>query len=422
LLELGEGTLSPDAVRAAYVRRAQIARLGVDPDGFMRLRVAFECLSRAAGAPSDEVTASRAWLATEPDSQDARWTLLSYFQYGSRPEALPILCEGAERRPDEFLDELLFHFPEKVQAGVLRGARDGAGYGRLLLIADVHAVQGRPADALEIFRAALVVADLRSPAALKLATRPIFSLHEHAQIGPASEALSLLKDRVGQAALEAQKNIDWATATTFRIADELDRLGPSIPLDFRQVAARAVRRGDFENAPYDARFAMSLLKPREGRKLSERLKREAPTLAKTLGLDLRLEQMRPTGTPNFRIPIRLGLPIAVVGLALALRIHGIQKRRREFDEILRSAGHDFVEKSLGDIRTQIERDCEVPDSTKCQYWRTFFSNGNQNVDGGTVPDAHEQEGQLGLDDIGTIGTRSTSPKTRHHPVRGHDLP
>ena len=422
LLELPEGPVPPEAVRGAYLRRARAVRLDVDPDGFVMLRGAYELLSRGTGAPPDEVAAMRAALGAQPDSADERWRLLSYFPYGTRPEAFLILCEGAERQPEEFLDELLFYFPERVPAGILVGARDGAGFGRLLLIADVHAVQGRPADALGIFRTALAAADLHSPTTLKLAARPVFSLHEHAQIDAAREALALLKQRAGQPALDEARNLDWATATSFKIADELDQLGLSLPLDLRQVAARAAKRGDFDNTPYEAHFATELLKPREVRKLSARLKFEAPTLAKILGLDRKVDQLNPSGTQDFRIPVRWGLLIAVPVLVAAFKIHKIQRDRREIDQILSSAGKDFVQKTLGDMRKQIEDDCADPNSERCVHWRKFFSDGRQNADGGTVVDPYDPDGGLMWEeDTGTNGTPPRSRTTRRHPVRGHDL-
>ena len=394
--------MPPGVVRSAYVRRARAVRLDVDPGGFVRLREAYELLSRGAVTPPDEVVAARAALRAQLDSVDARWMLLSYFSYGARPEAPAILREGVELRPDEFLDELMFHFPEKVPPEILQGARGGARFGRLLLIADVHAVQGRPADALEVFKTALAAADLHSPATLKLAAGPVFSLHEHAQIDAAQEALALLKQRAGQAVVDVG-NVDWETATRFHIADELGRLGSSLPLDLRQVAARAAKRGDFANAPHNARSAIGTAKPRDVRRLSERLKLEAPALTKILGLDLKVDRLPPPGTPNFRIPVRWGVSVAGVALLVAFKIHRVQERSREIDQILGESGKVLINKTVGDARRQVEKDCVDPNSERCQHWRMFFSNGSDSADGGTAARVMERDGGSGLTNVGPVG-------------------
>jgi hypothetical protein len=100
------------------------------------------------------------------------------------PEAFDVLLEGAARQPDQFVDELLFHFPDKVPAEVIAWATGAAGIGRLILLADVHAEQGRPDQALETFRTALgMPGDWSARAILRLAVRPVFSLHAHARSG-----------------------------------------------------------------------------------------------------------------------------------------------------------------------------------------------------------------------------------------------
>ncbi|HET6148645.1 MAG TPA: hypothetical protein VFH68_14010 [Polyangia bacterium] len=412
--------MQPGAVGAAYLQRVQAVRLDINPDEFMRLRSAYELLSRGGTAPPGDVTAARAELAARPDAVDARWRLLSYFPYGTRPEAAPILGEGAERQPDAFLDELLFHFPEKVTGGVLRGAQHGAGFGRLLLIADVHAVQGRPAAALEVFRIAMSAADLHSPATLKLAARPVMSLHEHAQIDAAREALSLLKQRAGQAALDEARNLDWKMATIFKIADELGNLGLSLPFDLRQVAARAAKRGDFDNVPYEARAATGHLKPREVRRLSAQLKIEAPTLAKTFALDVPLK-----GTLDFRHPLSWVTIVVILLVVVRLALFVYRMTRDPMADTMKML--DSVTKEMVNGRVEeIRRACTDPDSERCRYYRTLFSNQARNEGGATGANPTRPDGGLELDEIGSIGAQSgtpgKSPTHPHQPRSAHAFP
>jgi hypothetical protein len=421
LLELAEDHAEPETVRSAYLRRVRDARLEIDPDGFTRLREAYELLIKGASSAPNEVASAREELAVHPDSVEARWKLLSYFPYSASPEALPILCHGAERQRNEFLDELLFHFPEKVPGPILHVARDGAAFGRLLLIADVHAIQGRPGEALEALRAALAAGDLHSPAMRKLAIRPVLSLQTHAQIDVAREALALVKQRAGQLALNAP-NIDWETATVFRVADELERLDASFPVDLRQVAARAAKGGDFANARYEAHFATRLLKPREVRKLSQQLQRDAPTLANVFGLTLTDEQLRPAGTPVVRIPIGWATFIVMTILFGSYQLHHSIQKRRQTDDLLKSVNEDL----LRGISKDIDQACMDPDSERCRYYRALLSNEGQ-ADAGTTTnragsdpfpeltgDPVGADGGVKLEDLGIIGKPQRPPALRRH--------
>jgi hypothetical protein len=404
LLEIEDGVTEPEEFRRAYLRRVGTARLEIDPGGFIGLRDAYEHLTHGAGTAVDEVTAAREELAAQPDAAEVRWRLLSYFPYGASPDAFAILREGVDLQPDEFLDELLFHFPEKVPAGILQGARAGAAFGRLLLIADVHATQGRSGEALEVLRDALAAGDLRSPGALRLATRPVFSLHAHAQIEAASEALALVKQTAGRLALDPTTN-DPQVATTFGIADELGRLGTSLPLDLRQVAASAAKRGDFENAPYEARFATRLLKPREVRKLSKQLAQDAPMLAKIFRLDLTEDQLRPAGIPRIKIPLGWGTVVVTLVLSLSWFAHQMRSTFSigDIEEMGNSALMELVTKA-------IQKDCADPNSEACNRW-DYEAREVRDRDAATVPD-----GGLTLPMIGHSPAR-IKPRSKTHKDR-----
>jgi hypothetical protein len=407
LIELGDGPAQPELVRRAYVRRAPAVRIDLDPGGFMRLRTAYELLTRGSGVPSSEVMATRAELFANPDSVDLRWRLLSYFPYGKGTEAFSILCEGAERRPDPFLDELLFHFPERVPAGILEAAHEAGGFGRLLLLADVHAVQGHPAKALESFRSAMTAADLHSSATMTLAARPIFSLHAHAQIDAANEALTLLKQRAGEMAMDARV-MDWKTQTIFKIADELRHLGSWFPLGLRQVAAGAAKNADFDNAPYEARFATGSLKPREVRRLSEQLNRESPALAKLLSLGLALNPADPIGRSDFRIRISWGAKI-LVAIGLLRLIFVLYRMARDPLADQKRLVKSIAAQLASDQAREIREACAHPDAERCRYLRALFSNQTSNPDSGTGVSATGPDGEPGIGTVGALPTSQPSP-------------
>ena len=424
LLGVGQGPAAAAQFRDAYLRQAPNVRLDADPDTFMGLREAFELLTHGAGAPVEEIAGARDSLAAEPDAEDARWRLLSCLSYSAGPEASSVLRDGAEREPDAFLDELMFHFPDRVPPELARRARNGAGPARLLLIADVEATQGRPAQALEALGAALAdMPTISSSALLRLAARPIFSLQAHIQVKPAAEALALLQTKMGAHALDGETG-DLATVTMFKIAQELGRLDETFPLDLRQVAARAAKLGDFQNAPYEARFAARLMKPLEVGELNKRLKRDAPTLAGILGLSLTEEQLRPRATPSVLVRDGWSPLLILVGIFGSWMVHAweqTQKDHRAFDELTNGLVHNTVD----DKKKQIERDCADPGSQECRQWVAFVPSlwtqlrdiGSPTLDPDGVVNSAPSSPDVGirLEDLPTIGKPGEPGQTRHRP-------
>jgi hypothetical protein len=361
LLAVPDGTEAGE-IRSAYLRRAVGVRLEEDPATFAGLREAYEILTHGAGAPPVELASARTALSNRPDDVEARWRLLAALPYGAGPEASAVLREGAERQPEAFLDELLLRFPDRVSAEVARRARDGAGVCRLLLLADAHATEGRPAEALEALRAALARANaIASPAVLKLALRPIFSLQIHVQIRPAQEALALVQARMTSSALDGSGS-DLQAATMFRVAVELAARDETFPLDLREVAARAAKQGDFQNAPYEAKYATRLLKADDVRRLKLLLKRDAPALAQILSLDLSEDQLRPQGTPRLRIPVPWGVLIVITLLYASWFIHKMRERPAINIE---KDGREIIESMA---RQMYQRDCADPNSEACHGW------------------------------------------------------
>lgn len=305
-------TADHSRIRTAYLGLVTAVSLDADPERFRRLRAAYELLNRGALGTTDETARARADLSNDPKDAMGRWRLLSCLPYHGTPEAAAVLLEGAEQSDATFFDELLFHFPEKVSSTVLAFlANNAISTTRRLLRADVDAVQGRPDKAIEALGAALNPTTTRmTPGLLNLALRPVFSLYAHAQNGAAQTALDLVRDHAG------------TTRThDFAIADELSRVVAWLPLDLVQVAAAAAKRGEIAEARYEARYAVRLLKRRALRRLTKQLKQQAPILSDGFALDLDEDKLRPTGTPNFRVPMYWGASMAFLAIYLTRIIH-----------------------------------------------------------------------------------------------------
>lgn len=193
-LGLGASVVGPDEVRNAYLQRVLATKLDADLDGFLGLRRAFEIASPGR-APDASVQAAREALAAAPGSREARWILLSMLSYAFEEEASATVLEGARLDPDGFLDELLLRFPAltppELVARVAVGSR--VPFGRQILLAVVHAEQGRPGAALETLAAALDAAGgCPHGLGLRLALRVVFALQATARDDAAAAALGMI--------------------------------------------------------------------------------------------------------------------------------------------------------------------------------------------------------------------------------------
>jgi hypothetical protein len=202
---------------------------------------------------------------------------------------------------------------------------------------------------------------------LRVALRPIFSLHARNHLDAAREAWTLVKDRAEGAMREAGQR-DAEVATMLAVAEDLARVAPTFPLDLRQVAALAGRQGEFRNAAYEARFVVGRLDPRELRIWRRRLPRETPALAKIFGLDLSEDQLRPTGTPNLRQEVGWPAVLVMTILVLAWRIHLVERNRLPFFDA--SAKSRQLIHGFPPFREKTELEvCGDPSSQTCLRWR-----------------------------------------------------
>jgi hypothetical protein len=433
-LQLAGDAGSRRQVRLAYLRLVRTTRLEADPERFWRLREAFELLERGptgaedegggeAGGGGEGGAAARAWPVVEPSdafgpyrdqlwrlprleqlelarqavralpgSVEARWTLLSFLKYGVGPEAFDVLSEGVASVPEEFLDELLLHFSPRVAPHVLSRAERGAGSARLMLVAGGHADQGRPAEADRVLRTALEMpADWSVPARFWLAWRPVFSLLARGQNEAAAGMLDLLRRGVGADALATVRR-DHPTAMILDVADELARLGREVPLELRQAAADAAKHVNFEHAATEARFAIRVLPRREVRRWQRRLAREAPVLAKVLGLDLTDEQLRPRGSPRLLIPVpwlTLALAVIVAGAFFVRRMtdNGVD---RFLEKTSREVTDQLIKQAVTEEMGKGSRGCPDPSDPACLPSRSpdgASGHDTRSQTSGPAPDA-----------------------------------
>ena len=391
-----------DDVRRAYLQRVRAVKLDVDVDGFVNLRRAFEtAASHVQQAPSARETllAARDAVIASPRSADARWNLLSLLPYAFDAEASAVVLEGARLDPDEFLDELSLHFPALVPPELLdvATARTGSPYGRTILVARVHAEQGRTAAALDALAAALTAAaSCPQPLGLRLALGVVFTLQATARDDAATTALGMI---AGSANLGPAASAP--SEVMLAIARELDRL-KDLPLELRQAAARAAQRDDLANLPYAARFATRNLDAGILRELRRRLRSEAPGLSQVLGLDLSEEQLRPAGTPTFRYAIGAGAFIPVVFMLIFL-YKRFTTPAIDMTKMLGEVHQEMVQKSLDEA-------CKDPNNDFCKFLLAQAIDGGRNdgADSDVGPDAGVAD-DAGVDTARPVGT----PRRRH---------
>ena len=359
-LGLAGSNLGVDDVPRAYVKRVRAVKLDADVDGFVNLRRAFETaaphLQRAPSA-RQALLAARDTVTASPRSADARWNLLSLLPYAFDAEASAVVLEGARLEPDEFLDELLLHFPALVPPELLdvATARTGSPFGRTILVARVHAEQGRTAAALDALAVALPAAsDYPRPLTLRLALGVIFALQATARDDAATIALGMITGSAPGAGPD-----DHHAETILAMARELDLLKGALPLELRQAAARAAQRDDLANLPYAARFATRNLDAGVLREVRRRLRSDGPVLSRVLALDLSEEQLRPAGTPNFRYAIGVGAFIPLV-LLLIFTYKRFTRPAIDVDKMLGEVHQQMVQKTLSEA-------CADPNSDFCKF-------------------------------------------------------
>jgi hypothetical protein len=399
-LGLGASVVDPDEVRSAYLQRVVATTLDADLDGFVGLRRALEIASpgRASGA---SIQAARQALAAAPGSREARWRLLSMLSYAFDGEASATVLEGARLDPDGFLDELLLHFPAiappDLVALVAAGSR--VSFGRQILLAVVHAEQGRPAAAVEALAAALNAVDgYPRRLVLRLALGVVFALQATVRDDAASAALGM----IDQSANSGPVAFESPPEPRLAMAHELASLKDSIPLELRQAAARAAQQDDLANLPYAARFAARNVDPSALRQLRRRLQSDAPVLARVLALDVPEDHLRPKGTPTFRYAIGAGAFVPLLML-IFYAYKRFTTPAVDVDKIMREVNQQLIHQTF-------DKACADPNSEMCRSLLAQTADGGQEDDGGAAASDAGLVGDGGLDVRRTAGTRR-----RHRP-------
>jgi hypothetical protein len=337
LLALGDEAVDAEGLHRAYLRKVKAHKPDVDPEGFARVREAYELLRRPApratpgavvsmggpragtpplrssepdpaggGAPPADpfgpfrerlrgsepegrAAIAREAVAALPRSVEARRVLLALVDPGDA-EALAVLSAGAALEPEPFLDELLWRFPDQIPVTFLeQAARDASSFGRMTLVADAQACQARGAESVATVRSSLEPIRQLNPRGLRLVLRPVFSLHAVGLPAAAGEAFAAVTEKTGRDTFDIA-HADHLTAILFSVADELGKLGPEMPVRLRQAAGRAAKSGNFDLLPMAGETALSQLTEFEARHWRARLRRNSPTLAKLFRFDRASQQ------------------------------------------------------------------------------------------------------------------------------------
>ena len=222
--ELGlEDGATPDAVRRAYLRGIKIRKPESDPEGFRRLRAAYELLTGdgyRSAQPFSEAT-----LETEPSLND--WTEPLETLPADEPEET---ANRFEEEPGDVLDN-----PDELD--------------ELIGQAEVLAARGQAAEAATCARRAVAAAEhgLSTPQFNRRVIRLILRLQAAGALLEAEEIYDELEDFFDRAGGEATL-ISQSTAVMWSLVNEIVRLSDDFPQGMRAAFALAVEAEDLDTA------------------------------------------------------------------------------------------------------------------------------------------------------------------------------
>jgi hypothetical protein len=282
LRELGlETGATPDEIRRAYLRGVKARKPEVDPEGFRRLREAYELLTQsgrsAAGAeapPGETVQEDplQRWIqslltdlgaaadaparieilrraaAERPDLPALRWRLAGELSAaGQADEAAAVLRHAAAAGMPGFLDELARSFPDLLNPSELSRLGWEDAPVALASLAEDHARRLDGAGAAEQMLRAMAAADaLGEPAQPTPGRVLILLLHLHrlGAVGAAALLFERFQERLRAAGGEATLIADPHRGFHYAAAGELHRLPPELHPGLRAAIAAACLAGD----------------------------------------------------------------------------------------------------------------------------------------------------------------------------------
>lgn len=287
--------LSPGApageIRRSYLRKLKTRKPEVDPEGFRRLREAYDLLTENAGFLSMRGTAPPAEPAQEPPppprplepspvvdiqrklaqidhpeerlavlrravrehprEEPLRWWLLRELEdCGLQEEALELLLSSDRAGLGGFLEHLASRYPDALTEDDLERLEASGNPEELTVAAEAWLVRGSPERAVETLFRAMAIADAADDPTTPEPGRIVAFLLYLQGEGDREEAERLqerFRERLRGAGREVDL-LDPQAAALWRIAQEIALLSPGFPDAIRTAIARAVANGSPEQA------------------------------------------------------------------------------------------------------------------------------------------------------------------------------
>jgi hypothetical protein len=331
LRELGiEAGATPEAIRRAYLRGVKTRKPETDPEGFRRLREAYELLTRADGPDFEEEPAA-------PPEPRVR-----------RRISIPLEPFPARERPD-------FRSPLDLLAEAEElAARDQPAAAAACALRAAAAAERGPAD--PDFNRRVIGLILRLLAAGALAAAD--SLYD--------EIEDLFERAGGEATL-----IDHATAARWGLLNEIMRLSAGFPQGMRAALALAAEAEDLDAALLDLSRLCRL--DRQAAELAKEEIRRLPLLWSAYGsllsnLTALTDDRPPRGPRSPKRPADLRLDLLII-LGILLGVALIS----HLPEVFKAAERSPAAKpgiTLPELRAEIEEACasaEPADAERCAW-------------------------------------------------------
>jgi hypothetical protein len=316
-----EGPLEPAAVRKAYLAAVKRYKPESDPEGFKRVRRAYEVLSetrklmasvaatpgaspsgKQRPADSSDLAALRQRLAAlpvrpwqpraalarelhrrSPKEPGARELLIQELAQAAQwTEVVRVLREATRAGDRWCLVRLVANFPAEAEEGELELLRAEGTAASLLLLAAARVGRDQSELAFAAVEQALAQVPVEAlPAPLVHQTLVIIlQLHQRGHSGTASAVFAALSRSLGPAGLRA--GASERTTLHFLLCTELEN-APDLPAELRNGLARAALTDD----PSWASDALEVFARHEGSgkatRLMKRLEQKAPTVRRLFG-------------------------------------------------------------------------------------------------------------------------------------------
>jgi hypothetical protein len=319
------GPTDARTARRAYLRAVKRHKPEQDPDGFQRVRAAYDTVSRALDAldelpalPGHDAPVAAPREAVVPETNRAATP---------PPDPPRPLSESAPvPEPEHPADLRSWTVEPPIRSVRVERMRDEGPLPEALLILAADHVDVEPSTAVELIEEAMEQATrhpdrLRSPLA---AITPILLLHQAGHAAAGRAAWGVLHAWVEDLGLGTR--MPHGVAARLLLTREISELPTDFPTDLRSRIASAILANDLVAAKPDL-YDFSRVQQLRARDAAAQLAHHAPNLAAVYGSVLATEHRRATrDTPppsDGRRPLLLWLALVLFVLAVALCGRGV---------------------------------------------------------------------------------------------------